>query len=781
MVRARWRSLPGLLVLAALLLGLPGCAARSAYHKAQKEARKENWDLAVAHYTEAVQKSPDDIGYKIALEDTRIRASRFHYAEARKALAAQDLDKAADELDIAVKYDGGNKSASDDLAIVRKRILKREEEKQRLSDFEAMKGRAQQQRLPLPVLSPRSPVPITLKFNQTSLQTVLDTLAKLAGVNVLYDQDYRDKKSDVALSAVTFQEALDRITFVNRLFYKVLDQNTLIIIPETPAKRRTYDEQVLRTFYLQNADATEVLNLVKTLSGITKALANKELQSISVLGTPDKVALAERVVLANDKAKGEVMIEVQILNVNTTKAKEYGLRLSQYEAGVRFSPTGAAGEEKDGFTNIRAHLLSSFNLADFVVSVPSSVFARFVQTEGTTKILAAPRLRAAEGKKTSLKIGQEVPVPVTTFQSTQTGGGTFSPATSFQYRNVGVNLDITPKVNPSGDISLELTAEFSLLGDPADLAGQKLPTFLTRNVVGVLRLRDGETSLIGGLIQQAETDDFKGILGLQSIPVLNKVFTSREKKTQDTEILISITPHILRAPKVIEEDLVALVVGTEEIPRVEGARPPLFGPPSDAPPPGAASGAKAIPPPPAPPNVAPRVPVPVVPAGAPPPAAAPEAHPSVEPAAVLPPAEPSSAPAPDDPRRITAHLSSPEAVKMGEIISVSLVVVGLRDLTGLEAVLTLDAGLEAVEALPGSLLTLDGAAVGAEKAFEPGRVRVKLTRPTGVSGSGVVLVLRVRGLRAGTATVALESLSLITAAGVERPAASTTAYVTVNP
>ena len=617
MVRPRRRSPSRLLVLVALVLALPGCAARNAYHKGQKEARRENWDLAVAHLTEAVQKKPEDIGYKIALEDARIRASRAHSGAARKALAAQDLDKAADELEIAVKYDGGNKSASDDLAIVRKRILKRDEEKQRLADFEAMKDRAQLQRLPLPILSPRSQAPITFNFNQSSLQNVLDTLAKLAGVNVLYDQDYRDKKADVHLSAVTFQEALDRITFVNRLFYKVLDQNTLIVIPETPAKRRTYDEQVLRTFYLQNADATETLNLVKTLSGITKALANKDLQSISVLGTPDKVALAERVVLANDKAKGEVMIEVQILNVNTTKAKEYGLALSKYEAGATFSPTGASDELKDGFTNIRAHLLSSFNLADFVVSVPSSVFAKFVQTEGTTKILAAPRLRAAEGKKTSLKIGQEVPVPVTTFQATQTGGTTFSPATSFQYRNVGVNLDITPKVNPSGDISLELTAEFSLLGKGATLAGQDLPTFLTRNVVGVLRLRDGETSLIGGLVQRSETDSFSGVLGLQSVPVLNKIFTSRNKTFEDNEILISITPHILRGPKVVEDDLAGLVVGTEEIPKVEGARPPLFGPPSDAPPPGAVSGAgpRAVP---VPSTVPPRAPAPVVPPTTPP-------------------------------------------------------------------------------------------------------------------------------------------------------------------
>ena len=138
---------------------------------------------------------------------------------------------------------------------------------------------------------------------------------------------------------------------------------------------------------------------------------------------------------------------------------------------------------------------------------------------------------------------------MTTFQATQTAGSTFSPATSFQYRNVGVNLDITPKVNPSGDISLELTAEFSLLGTPAELSNQTLPTFLTRNVTGVLRLRDGETSLIGGLVQRSEADTFAGVLGLQSIPVLNKVFTARKKEVKENEILISITPHILRAPQ----------------------------------------------------------------------------------------------------------------------------------------------------------------------------------------------------------------------------------------
>jgi general secretion pathway protein D len=754
-----------LLLVASALLGT-GCAARSAYREGQSEAKKGNWDVAVARLTVALQKDPENISYKIALENARIQASRAHYDLAQKAAAAQELDRAAEELEIAVKYDGGNKSAADDLAIMRERIRKRDDEKRRLAEFERMQGRSQLQRLPLPVLSPRSPVPIRLKFVQTSIQTVLDTLAKLAGVNILYDQDYRDKKGDVDLTGVTFQEALDRITFTNRLFYKVLDQNTVIVVPETPAKRRTYDEQVLRTFYLINAEAAEVLNLVKTLAGITKSLANKELQSITVLGTPDKVALAERIVLANDKSKGEVLIEIQILNVNTDKAKEYGLRLSNYGAGVTFSPSGAAGElTEDGFTNVRAHLLSSFNLADFVVSVPSSLFTRFLQTENTTRILAAPRLRAAEGKKTSLKIGQEVPVPVTTFQATQTGGTTFTPATSFQYRNVGVQLDITPKVNPTGDITLEIAAEFNQLGQSTTLAGQDLPTFLTRNVTGFIRIRDGETSLLGGLVQRSETDAFTGILGLQSVPVLNKIFTSRAKVSQDQEILISITPHILRAPKVLEGDLAGMLVGTEEIPRVEGARPPLFGPPTEGPGTAVPRGA-VVPPPPAPAAVPPRT----------------EA---AEPPLPPPPAE-TAVPGPAGPaltaRRMTAQLSPPEvSVKVGDTVTVSLLVMGLSDVTAVDAVLGVAPGLEVVESAPGQLLTLDGVAVGAERSLETGRARVKFTRPSPTSGSGVVLTLRLRAVRPGDASVVVESLSLVTPAGAEAVVAAAPTRVVVNP
>lgn len=764
----------GLLVVALLELG---CAASAAYRKGQSEARKGNWDMAVARLTKALAESPKNITYKIALENARIQASRQHFDTARKHAQAQDLDKAAEELQIAVNYDPANKSATDELAILRDRIRKRDEARQGRSDFDSLKARASAARVPVPVLSPRSQAPISLKFADQSLQKILESLGKLAGVNVIFDGDYRDKRWSVDLTGVTFEEALNQITFTNRLFYKVVDQNTVIVAGESAAKRKTYDENLVRTFYLQNAEVNETLQLIKSLAGLQKAGGNPSLGAITVMGTADELALAERIIEANDKPRGEVMVEVSILEVNRTKLKNYGIELSNYAAGVTFSPTGTEGETADGITSVRAHLLSSLNLSDFVVSIPSSLFARFLQTESTVKIIASPKLRAAEGKKTSLKIGTEVPIPITTFTANAQGGNqTFVPATSFQYRNVGVNLELTPRVNASGDVVLELQAEFSLLGDDRNVGstGNPLivPTFFTRNVTGILRLHDGETSLIGGLVQGRESDSFRGIVGLQSVPVLNRLFTSRTDNNDESEVVISITPHLLRGPKLVEEDLQALLVGTKEVVRVPGIRPSLFGEPEAEP---------------SPQGPAPT-PAPLPTTAPPPQASEPVLDPEdaeeaglAAPAVPAPAATPPAAMRPAGPTQARALWSPGEVrVKAGQTANLSLVLVGGRNLTGVELQLAYDpAALQIVEANPGTLLTLDGQSVGAERQLESGRTRVRFTRPQPATGSGAVLVLKVKGLQAGTATVGLESLSVPGSA--EGPSPPAPARIVVEP
>jgi general secretion pathway protein D len=803
-VARAWRPAAALLLAGVVAAG---CAAKIAYRQGQHEARRGNWDLAVARLSRALQKDPNNIGYKITLENARVQASRQHYAEARRRIAADDLAKAAEELDIATKYDPGNKAAADDLTIVRERIARREEERQRLSQFDAMKSRAQAAPLPVPVLSPRSTAPINLKFTDTSLEKIFETLSRLSGVNILFDQDWRDKRTSVNLTNVTFEEALDKITFVNRLFYKVLDPNTLIIVQDTPAKRRAYEDVLLRTFYLQNAETKDVEPLLKlSLSPNARVGSNATLGAITIIATPDELALAQRIIESNDKSRGEVMVEVEILEVNRNKVRQYGIELSNYGLSATFAPTGVEGEldATNGLTNLRAHVLSSLNLADFVVSVPSAVFARFLQTENTARILATPRLRAAEGKKTTLKIGTEVPIPVTTFTATQAGSTTFAPATSFNYRNVGVTLELTPRVNAGGDISLELNAEFSSIGSNVNVGtGQNplnVPTFLTRSVNGILRVRDGETSLIGGLVQGREATTMSGFIGLQDIPVLNRIFPSTRRERDDTEILISLTPHLVRAPRLRDEDLATLFVGVRDLVRVPGARPPLFGPPEPAPSPGGPTGTTVAPlpvptpeptpiPPLGPAPTSPRTPSPPPPPSISAPAGSPP-EPIVAPAPTPPPASPVPAEAPPTPSPTPAAPAAASArltpasmsVRVGSTATVSVVVMGAQDVSSVDLSLAYDPTVvEAVDVGSGPLLTLDGTPVGVEKGMEPGRVRARFTRTRGTSGSGVIATITFRGAGPGTSALTPEALTLGTTSGPVPAAFAGVGRIVVTP
>ncbi len=792
----RLRAIRLVTVLLLPALAGAGCGARWAYRQGQEARDKGDWDLAVARYTRALGKDPSNITYKIALENARVQASRLHYDQARKQIAANDFVKAGEELEIASKYDPANRSASDDLAIVRQRLQKQQDEARDRAEFDGKRARAQAAaRLPVPVLSPRSAVPITLNFRDGSLQKILETLGRLAGVNVLFDEGFRDKKTDVGMTGLTFPEALDRITMVNRLFYKVLDQNTLIIVPESRQKRLAYDELVMRTFYLQNAEIKETVTLIKTLAKVTTVMDNASLGAITIVGTVEQVAMAERIIDANDKARGEVLVEVQILEVNRVAAKQWGLDLSNYTASATLSPTGSTGEVANGLLSLRPQFLSSLNQGDWIVSLPSTLFTRFIQSESTTHIIASPRLRAAEGKKAELKIGQEVPVPMTTYNvgvGSVGNAGSYFPATSFQYRNVGVNLELTPGVSASGDIRLELKAEFSLLGADRNVgtSGNPLlvPTFLTRTVSGVLRLRDGETGLIGGLLQGTDASSFAGALGTNNIPILGKLFGDRKKSRDETEVLISITPRIVRGPKITEEDLIPLRVGTEEVRRVEGARPGLFGtePPSPANVPSAPAPASGTP---APTRGAPAAgttpTLPAVPPVSTPNLSGASSPESANVAGGATPTAPAAAATAStaDTRPTSAILSPPEvALRVGQSAGLAVLLVGARDVLWIEMTLVYDPALVRVtDVAPGALLTLDGTPIQAEPQLEPGRSRVRFTRATAASGSGAVAALTLRGLKAGSGALGVESLTIGRASGTERPAAPAPARVVVAP
>lgn len=754
----------GLAVLLALALLATGCAGgRRAFKQGVKEGKKGDWDLAVARLTKAMDAEPDNLEYRIALDHARAQASRAHSDKAQEHLAAADLEKAREELEIAVNFDPANRQAVDYRASVERRIQKREDE--RLKREQLAQGPMRPARLPSPVLSPRSTAPITLKFNDTSLQKIFESLGKLAGVNVVFDPDFRDKKVNFDVAGITFEQALDQLTLLHRLFYKVLDQNTLVIAPESPQKRRSYDELLVQTFYLRFSETKEITAVVKGLltGGSFKVVENPTLGAITVTGTPDQVALARRIIQANDKPRGEVLIELRILEVNTEKLREYGIRLSNYEGSVSFAPNSNTIASS---VPVRANLLSSINLADFVVTLPSTVSAKLLENRTMARILAAPRLRASEGKKTSLKIGTEIAVPTTTFTTPTAGVGTYGPATSFSTRNVGVNLEMTPKISAGGEITLEVAAEFSSLGGPRTVsAGLTIDDVLTRNVSGILRLRDGETTLIGGLRAQAQRSSNDGLMGIGDVPILNRIFGSKTSKNEDREVVISMTPRIVRAPVLEEEDLEAMPIGTDEVKRVPGARQPLLGlgEPEPAP-----SPKPAEPPTSARPGAAPEDARPAEPGARKDDPGARKGEPAPGAAAVV---------------AVRAQFAPQTAtVKSGEVGAVSVIVMGAQDLTGVELTLSFDPGvIEPVDMAPGALLTLDGNAVGTEKQDDKGRYRARFTRQVPASGAGAVAVFTFRGLKPGDAGLGLGALTLTTPVGTQTPEAGAAPRVTVAP
>lgn len=704
-------------LLIILASGLAACAAKSAFKRGENEAKRGNWDAAVVHYTRATRENPDAIEYRMALRRALMESSKVHLEQGRKRLAAEDLEGAIEELELATQLDPTNELAESQLAEAREELKQRQELRHEVSEFEQRRARARELLATQPVLEPSSNAPINLKFAQdTSLKKIFEVLSKLSGVNILFDQQFRDQRVTIDLVDVTFREALDKLVLINRLFYKVVDPSTIIIIPDNAQKHRQYDDLSLKTFYVVNAEVNTVANMLRTIAGIQRVQPNPELKSITVRATPDQIAVAERIVELNDKSKSEIIIDIEILEVDRNKLLDYGLRLSEYEVQAAFDPAGT-----DDAGRLRLNRLAAVDTSDFLIRFPSSAFYRLFKDVAEVKLLSSPKLRASEGKPATLRIGQEVPIPVTSFVSQfgTPGGVPTTPVTSFQYRNVGINITITPKVFVDGEIELELDFELTSQLETRTIGGIELPVFATRNVTNIVRLRDGETNLIGGLTDIVERSSVSGLPGVTDVPILNKILANNRKDSRQSDVVFSVTPHVVRAPRVSEEDLAPLPMGTEQEVKVPTLAPSIFEPPPEP------EREEEAPPPPVEPPAAEPAPEAAEPAERP---AAPEEQ--VEPAQPAQPIGP-----------ISVLFSPPEVMaSVGERVELTLIAAGADSLSSGELQISFDpAGLEVAEVQPGAFLSIDGKQVAFVPIVEPGRIRVQFARQDdalGLRGSG---------------------------------------------
>jgi len=567
-----------LLLLA--VLPLASCASTSPYRQGEKYMEAENFDQAVLAFSKALAQKPSEIKYQVALARARLRASQIHFERGQKYASAGQTEAAIGEMQQAVLLDPSNQYAANELT----KLLEayRKQKGQGPTEMEKMKEKARMVGRVTPRLNPKSNIPIALKFKDENIRKVYDALSKATGVNFLYDERVDlNKKITVELTDVTFSKALDNLMAQNKHFFKVWDENTILIADDNQQKHKEYDDLVIQTFYLSNADVKDVQVLLRTLLDARQLAQNDRLNAITIRDTPERVQVAEKIIESNDKAKSELIIDVQLLELNRNLLQNLGIDLIGAAGGSGKSLTiGFTAGETVPLNNLG--LLQQ--LGNYAIGPIPSVVINFLRSDADAKVLAKPQLRVSEGEKASVKIGDRIPIPTTTFNTTTTGGGVFAPITSFTYQNVGINIDVEPRVHHNKEITLKLKVELSnVAGVVSAGGGVSQPIIGTREIETQIRLKDGETNLLAGLIREEERSTLSSVPGLGQIPILKHLFGTTETERKETDIVLTLTPHIIRVPDIVQADLEPLWIGTDQDVGLRGAsKSSPFGAPFEA-------------------------------------------------------------------------------------------------------------------------------------------------------------------------------------------------------
>ncbi|WP_298438126.1 cohesin domain-containing protein [Geobacter sp.] len=801
-----------------LLALLSGCGAGlTAFNKGEKLEREGRLDEAVLKYAEAATANPDTYEYRLRLIKASERAASIHYEKGEKLFAEKKYDEALREYQNAVALDSSLERAqqqSDKLIRFKnsetyfkegKELEQGNKPREALQSYrkaldlnpdnadakDALNRLLQTKKTRLEGydLNLKSTKPITLKFKDAKIKDVFYIITQLSGINFIFDEAVKDQNVTVYLENATFEQALDILTNMNKLGKKVLNESTIIIYPKNPEKSKQYEDLVVKTFYLNSLDAKKAVNLLRTMLQVRKVYVNEEMNAIVIRDTPDVIDVAGKILDANDVPDAEVLLEVEVIEVTKTNSEIFGLGLSRRSVSLNtLSPQGAfladnftAASTTSSTVNTTqgtqpSNLLQTFSWKGFggFLTVPSATY-NFSKDISNAEVLANPKIRVKNREKSKFTVGTRV--PITTTSTTGTTGG-FS--VNVQYVDVGVKLNAEPTIQLDNEVSIKLGLEVSSIIDKQTVGGTDSATTVvtigTRNLDTVLNLKDGETSIIGGLIQDNKNKSKQKIFLLGDIPFLGPLLSSNTNTDNKNELILAITPRIVRAVSIPSPDVVSFWSGKEDDPSVTKpfasfAQEPEFAPPAPPAQPKPAAPAKVSPPAAAPaaPPAAPAAPVSGIPTVTPPAGA-----PSQPVQAVAPPAAPgAAAPAPQASVQPTAV--TPQAVSRGSlnIAAPASVAVGSQfrveikasDVTGLSKapfVLLYDPiFVDYVGATEGNFLNRDGkpTSFNALPDKASGKVAFTLARTgtaEGVSGSGTLLTATFMAKNKGPASIGFQ-------------------------
>jgi general secretion pathway protein D len=760
-------------------------SAASFYKHGEAAEAREDYDTALTDYQQALAKSPKDLTYRTALLRIKISASSLHVSKGHKLLQAGDEQGALVEFLHAAEIDPSNEAAQQEIARVREKHGEVASQAE-TSVAEQPGAREDVDSLASPAeLKPLSNEPLTLHYTEDA-KVVYQAIGKAAGINILFDPEYTAKRIQVDLNNSSLLDALRIVGTLSNTFWRPVTSNTIFVAQNNRSKRTELDEQAIQTFYLSNAwqqnDLTDVQTALRNvLAGNFKVYAVAGQNAIVCRGTPDELLLAQKLINDLDKARAEVVVDIAVLEVSKNWERTLGIAWPS-SVGIALQPpssststscpTGSTTCTPSTGTSPSLYDLAHLKATDFAVTVGSAT-ANLLLTDSTTKILQNPRIRATDAQKATLTIGEKIPVATGSYQ---TGAATAVVSslvnTQFQYQEVGVKIEMTPTVHFDHDVTLKIKIEVSSLDGSSTISGVTEPIIAQKVVDQVIRLREGEASILGGIQDKQDMVSWTGIPGLSSIPVLKYLFGSKDHTITDDELVFLVVPHIVRTQVLDQANLreVDTGVGTTSIDlrRVPadaaGATPISYAPPVAAP---LVRGSAVV-------NPGVGV-VPGQSAMAAAPGALAQLNASADAngqtaaaaAAGRAPVTPSNVPPPVPPRTLN-FMFSPLAgpVASGSTFQIPVVLMGGTDVTSVPLQVQFDpAKLSLVNVGPGDLLSREAQVVHREDGA--GIVNIVTSLPpgaAGVSGAGVVCVLSFQAKTPGDTVVAMKSAAAVNSA-----------------
>jgi general secretion pathway protein D len=756
-------SLAILLILSAILPAAE--SAKSLHSKGQKAETRGDYEAAYDFYRQAYNQQPENLKYRVPFERTRFLAAAAKVHRGQKLRDQGKLQEALALFQQAVEIDPSNDLAAQEIRRTQQMMQKQqpgaESKPQSKKEEEDPLRKRLEEASPPVMLSPLANVPIDALEMMEDSKVVYETIGKLAGINVLFDPDYTSRRIPLRLKKVTIQEALDIVALESRTFWRPVTPNTIFVAQDTQAKRRELEQNVVKTFYLGNVsgptDLQDIVNAIRTVLEVQRIQQIPSQSAIVIKGTPDQLALAEKMIDDIDKSKPEVIVDVVVAQVRRDKLRDLGITPPQnatvalQNTNTSTSSNGSTTTNSSGST-LNFNDLQHLNSTNYAVVIdPLKAVALF--SDNDAKLLQSPRIRATDNEKATLKIADKIPIATGSF-GTPVGIGTATGAigvnTQFTYTDVGVILEITPRVHPDGQVTLKTVMEISNLNGSQTIGGITQPIISTRRVEHTIRLGDGEVNLLGGIMEQQDTKTISGTPFLGQIPLLRYLFSSENHERVTNEIVFLLIPHIVRSQELNDINRRAFDVGTGSgIDLRIAAKQPVR---AEAQPVAAAAAAQ---PEMAQPAVTPPVRNPVT--------AAPAVSPATPPAQPARPAStPAAAAAAGGAGPMTLRLDPGSVTqKQGGTFSVNVVVAHGQDVAAVPIQISYDPKvLQFVSVSNGDFLSRDGqtAVLVNRDDSASGKLQVTAQRPPGspgISGDGTVFTVVFMAKAKGNGTVAI--------------------------